>query len=94
MRKFLIGLGLGLLGAILWVVASVVAGVASAGECLEESGFGDCDSDLFADPVSGSLVVVGFVVMLGGPALFWLILPIVGWVRRLRRKKKITPTMG
>ena len=94
-RNFLIGLALGMLGAILWVVASVVAGLASAGGCLEQTfptpepgappqfpTLTGCESDLFSDPVSGSLVVVGFLVMLGGPVLFWVVLPIAGWVRR------------
>jgi len=73
MRNFFMGLALGLLGAVLWIVASVVAAFATVG---------DDEPDLFADPVSGSLVVIGFLVMFLGPFLFWLVLPVGGWLRR------------
>lgn len=79
MRNFFFGLALGLLGAILWVVASIVAGVAQVAEG---------ENDLFADPVSGSLVVIGFVVMFLGPAIYWFIVPVLGWFRRRRTRSQ------
>jgi drug/metabolite transporter (DMT)-like permease len=78
MRNFFFGLALGLLGAILWIVASIVAAAAS---------FAENKNDPFADPVSGTLMVVGFAVMFLGPALFWIVVPVAGWWRRRRRAK-------
>ena len=72
MGKFFAGLALGILGALLWIIASVLAAVGALAEG---------EDDLFADPVAGSPVVVGFVVVIGGPVLYWFILPIVGWLR-------------
>jgi drug/metabolite transporter (DMT)-like permease len=78
-RNFFMGLALGLLGAILWIVASIIAAAASLAED---------EKDLFADPVSGALAVVGFVVMFFGPLLFWLIVPVAGWWRRRHRRAR------
>ena len=58
-----------MLGAILWIVASVVGGI-------DEAFSGEADSVLL------SLVVIGFVVMFCGPLTFWIILPIVNFFRR------------
>lgn len=73
MRNFFMGLALGILGAVLWIVASFLAAVGSLPE--EEP-------DLFASPVAGSLVVMGFMVMFLGPIVCWLVLPVGGWLRR------------
>jgi hypothetical protein len=77
MLKFIAGLGCAILGLIIWVLGSVVAAAAS----LEKG-----NHSIFADPVAGTLVVIGFTVMFVGPILFWFVLPIVGWVRRRGRK--------
>lgn len=73
LKLFLIGLGIGVLGAILWVLTSVVAGIGEGlgGEPL---------------PVLHALMVVGFIVMIGGPFTFWLILPIRRVLRNRRSK--------
>jgi len=79
MRNFFFGLALALLGAILWIVASIVAAAASLTEG---------EDDLFADPVSGTLVVIGFFVMFIGPILFWFVVPVYGYWRRRRTKRQ------
>jgi hypothetical protein len=72
-KNFLIGLGIGVLGAILWVVASVTAGVGEG---------------LGAEPLPSlhALMVIGFFVMVLGPLTFWLILPIRRAVKRRRSR--------
>jgi len=62
-KGFLIGLGIGLLGVILWLVSSLIAGV---GEGLGAEPL----------PLLHALVTIGFVIMIGGPVFFWLILPV------------------
>jgi len=67
------GLVLGVLGVLLWIIASVLAAVGSVAEGSD---------DPFASPLFGSLMVVGFAVMVLGPFLFWVVAPIVSLVRR------------
>lgn len=69
MKNFLIGLGIGALGAILWVVVSTVGG------------FGE---GLGAEPlpILRRLMYVGYAMMVGGPLVFWVIRPVVQWIRR------------
>ncbi|GAI83478.1 unnamed protein product [marine sediment metagenome] len=57
-------------GAVLWIVAS------SAG-ALGEVATGE------ADPRALGLMIIGFVVMIGGPIVYWIVMPI-----RSRRKRK------
>jgi len=73
MGNFFKGLVVGILGAVLWILASVVAALAAVGE--------DTDS-LFASPVAGAFVIVGFLTMVGGPIVFWIAAPIVAVARR------------
>lgn len=68
MGNFLNGLLLLVCGAVLWVVASVVGG-------FEEFATGGID------PVVLGLMAIGFVVMIGGPVWYWIVVPI-----RNRRK--------
>ncbi len=95
MLKFIAGLGCAILGLIVWVVASVSAGLTSATDCLDRAlptpnavgsldftTYDKCNAGLFSNPVAGTIVVIGFAVMIGGPLLFWLVLPVVGFVRR------------
>ena len=71
MRNFLIGLAGLVGGAILWIVASVIGGF---GEAVT----GERDAVAFA------LMVIGFLVMVGMPMAFWVVIPLV---RRLRCKR-------
>ena len=71
MKNFAIGLGIGLLGVILWVLASVVQGL----------GTGVGGKSL---PLLTVLMIIGFVIMFAGPVTFWIILPIKN---RLSRRK-------
>jgi len=73
MLKFVAGLGCAILGLLVWALGSVAA----AGATLEEG-----SDSIFADPAAGAMMVVGFTLMFAVPLLFWLLLPIVGWVRR------------
>lgn len=68
MRNLVIGLVLGMLGAILWLLASFFAG------------FGEVVSGE-SPPDKVGLAIAGFVVMFGGPLVFWIILPIIKWPR-------------
>lgn len=69
MKNFIIGLGIGLLGALLWVLSSVVAGT---GEGLGAEPL----------PILHTLMTVGFVVMVAAPVIFWIVLPIWKLVKR------------
>jgi len=71
MKNFALGLGIGLVGTLLWVIASVVGG------------FGEAVSGE-RSPLLYALMVVGFIVMLGAPLTFWVILPI----KRIVGKRK------
>ncbi len=68
MRNFIIGLLLLIVGAILWIVASVIVALVEVAEGETE-------------PVSYTLMVIGFLTMIGGPLTFWAVLPIS---RRIR----------
>lgn len=78
MGNFFRGLALGILGVLLWIVGSVLAALGS---------FAEDSDDLFAVPLFGALVVLGFAVMVLGPVLFWVVAPTVGWFRRRRRRE-------
>ncbi len=69
-KYFLIGLGIGILGAILWFVASVTGGTIE--------GLGGARSSIIM-----AFVYIGFFVMVLGPLTFWIILPIRrAWKKR------------
>jgi hypothetical protein len=85
MRCFFCGLALGLLGAMLWMVASDLAATASRAEGTDHP---------FADPVSGVLMVVGFAVMLLGPALFWVGVPLATRWRGRQPRASINGPVG
>ena len=70
MKDFAIGLVIGLVGAVLWVLVSLVGG---AGEAI----IGE------VNPTLRVLMYIGGVVMVGGPLVFWVILPIR---RRISRR--------
>lgn len=70
MRNFLIGLAGLVGGAVLWIVASFLGAVG-------EIGTGE------RNPVAFALMVIGFLVMVGVPIAFWVVIPLA---RRLRRQ--------
>jgi hypothetical protein len=72
-KYFLIGFGIGVLGAIIWVLVSIVVGV---GEGLGSH----------APAVLYALLYIGFFAMVGGPLAFWLILPIRRAIKRRRAR--------
>lgn len=72
MRNFGIGLGLGILGALLWVVASVLGGI---GQAMKSP----------APPIVTAFMTIGFIVMFLGPLVFWIILPIRNWLKRRKQ---------
>ena len=71
MKRFAIGLVIGLVGAILWVITSVLWGFGAA--------FG-----AEAPPVVTALMIIGFIAMFGGPLVYWVALPIKDKIRRRR----------
>ena len=71
MKRFAIGLGIGLIGAVLWVLASVVGG---AGEAITGE----------KEPVLLAFMYIGATTMVGGPLVFWIALPIISKIRRRR----------
>lgn len=74
LKYFLIGLGIGIVGAILWVIASLVAGVgAGLG--------GKVPTQLYV------LMIIGFLAMIGGPLTFWIIFPIRRHIKKRRAAK-------
>ncbi len=70
MKSFFMGLVVGVLGLIVWLVASVIEGLVRG---VEGKG-----SWVY------SLVVLGFLLMIGGPVFFWLLRPLWNKVRRQR----------
>lgn len=76
MRNFLIGLGGLVAGAALWLAASIGAGILG--------GLGE-----YVNPGWWVALVVGFLVMVGFPLVFWLILPL-----RNRLRKQGAPGAG
>jgi hypothetical protein len=70
-KNFAIGLGIGLLGAILWIISSVVGGVGEG---------------LGGEPptIIRVFMYIGFIVMFVGPVLWWIIIPLVKLTRRRR----------
>jgi hypothetical protein len=82
MSKFFMGLALGLLGFLVWAVASVLWAV---GDLAKETG---SESDSTAWIV---IAAIGFAAMIGAPVLYWFILPVIGWIRR-RLHHEVTPS--
>jgi hypothetical protein len=63
------------LGLILWITFSVIGGIAA--------GLGHFDPGLY------NAMVASFLLMIGGPAIFWVALPLVERYRR--RRKAVEP---
>jgi hypothetical protein len=63
------------LGLILWITFSVIGGIAA--------GLGHFDPGLY------NAMVAGFFLMIVGPAIFWIVLPLVERYRR--RRKAVEP---
>jgi len=73
MGNILNGLVLLILGLILWILSSVVEA-------------------FITFPTGGHtwlfyVMALGFFVMIGGPVVFWAIIPIRNWIRRRRTRK-------
>lgn len=91
MKNFGIGLALGLIGAILWRVASIInifvvtlEGLTKAKELF---GIVNDDFPLFVLPgefifTATDAMYLGLALMIGGPLTYWVILPIIKFIRR------------
>lgn len=66
MKNFSIGLALGLIGAILWVVVCIAA-------------FVTIDFGTYHILRANLVKYAGFAAMVGGPLTYWIILPIKEW---------------
>ena len=74
------GLVLAGVGFLVWAVASVLYAVTDAAH----------DTNPDADPTAWLVIlIIGFAVMVGGPFLYWFVLPVAGWIGR-RRHKEVT----
>ncbi len=65
------GIVVGFIGLIIWVLASIPIGVNRA--------IGVAD-----DPIVSTFMLLGFLLMVGGPAVYIVIIPVVNWWRRRR----------
>ena len=72
MRYFVFGLGLSLLGALLWVAGGIQLSLVDPGPCNES---------VYCTPVVEFLRAIGFLVMIAAPFLFWLVLPVAWWIQ-------------
>jgi drug/metabolite transporter (DMT)-like permease len=72
-KYFLIGLGIGILGAILWAITGIFGGT------IEGLG-GEAPTVVYV------LVCIGFFVMVGGPLAFWIILPVRRAIKNRRAR--------
>lgn len=70
MNNIFKGIVVGVLGAVLWFLFSVLQGFGEA--------FGT------SDPVLETFMIIGFALMVGGPVVYIAILPAVAWLRRRR----------
>lgn len=68
MKNFGIGLGLGLAGLGLWLASSGMQAVAELAKA---------ETPWFGKP----LMIVGFSTMFLGPLTFWIILPVIKFIR-------------
>lgn len=69
MKNFAIGLVLLMLGALVWFISSLFAGV---GQAVGEP----------APLIIQVFVPIGFFVMIGGPLTFWVVIPVWRYLRR------------
>jgi len=67
------GIAVGVLGAILWTLFSVLQGVGEA--------FGT------PEPFFEAFMMIGFALMIGGPVVYIVVIPAVGWLRRRRSRE-------
>jgi hypothetical protein len=72
MRNFALGLLTGFVGFVVWVVFSVFAGT-------HHAVYGTINAGDWAG------IIIGFLIMLGGPLFFWVAYPL--WRQATRRKK-------
>ncbi|MFQ5978580.1 MAG: hypothetical protein ACE5OZ_10680 [Candidatus Heimdallarchaeota archaeon] len=79
MAHFMKGLGAGLGGFALWVVASILAAVSAY----------DAETNTTGDynPFFYLLMIIGFVIMIGGPVYYWIL---HGFIH----KEPLAPPMG
>jgi hypothetical protein len=72
-KYILIGLGIGVLGAVLWLVSSLIGGI---GEGLG----GKAPTILYV------LLYIGGITMVAGPLAFWIILPVRRAIKNRRAR--------
>lgn len=66
------GIVVGFIGLIVWLLASIPAGIEHVLVGTEE-------------PIVTPFMALGFFLMVGGPAVYIVILPVASWWRRRRR---------
>lgn len=73
MHEVFKGIVTGFIGFILWGLFSIVEGLNEA--------FGE------ATAFGTAGMVLGFALMVGGPVVYIVVLPVAGWVRRWRSRR-------
>ena len=68
------GIVVGFIGLVIWVLASIPAGIDAA--------LGTTTSPLF-----DAFMVLGFFLMIGGPVVYIVVLPVRDWLRRHRTRE-------
>lgn len=63
------GIVVGFIGFVIWFVTSVFAGIGAAVNATE-------------DPLINAFMFIGFFIMVGGPVIYIVIIPIVNWWKR------------
>ena len=70
------GIVVGVLGFFVWFLASIPLGISDA--------FGGAQ-----DPTFYTIMVLGFLIMVGGPVVYVVVLPVAGWVKRRRARREV-----
>jgi len=70
------GIVVGFIGLVIWVAASIPAGIDAA--------FGAT-----TPPFIEAFITLGFVLMILGPIVYIVVLPVAGWVKRRRARRDV-----
>lgn len=71
------GIVVGFIGLVIWVGASIPAGI-------------DAALGTTTSPVFEALMYLGFFIMVGGPLVYIVVLPVTGWLRSRRARREVT----
>lgn len=81
MHNFFKGIIVGFIGFVIWFGVSVIYGIGL--------GLGGGEN-----PTLNAFMFLGFFIMVGGPIIYIVILPVLGWWRKKRSSETIGDTNG